>query len=298
MDLMTGGELFDRIVSKDHYSEVEAKDALKQIAIAIKYCHDQNIVHRDLKPENILYATPDNNSVLKVADFGLACLLKPNELMYKACGTPGYVAPEVLRGVAYGKEVDMWSIGVILYILLCGFPPFYDDSNKRLYNLIVTGSYSFPDPYWSDVSENAKDLVKKLLVIDPTMRLTADELLQHPWLIEEQSSTLELPHFKSSMKAYNARRRLRATLRAVQITQFLNSELHSYKDKTIKEIMTGCEPKSVSIIIPNKIAESNLIQANNTTINTTIKNDTNTVVSSIILHQLYYLIRKKVVMKR
>eukprot|EP01036_Dinobryon_divergens_P025944 gene25944-34543_t len=222
MDLMTGGELFDRIVMKDHYSEREAKDALHQIVIAIQYCHSRNIVHRDLKPENILYATPDQDAVLKLADFGLANILKPNELMHLACGTPGYVAPEVLRGQFYGKEVDMWSIGVILYILLCGFPPFYDDNNKKLFSLIIGGKFTFPDPYWSNVSDLAKDLVRKLLVVDAKVRFSAEQVLSHPWMQDGGQATSHLEHFAPNMKSFNARRRFRCAIHAVQLVRFLS----------------------------------------------------------------------------
>lgn len=220
MDLMTGGELFDRIVSKDHYNEQEAKETLKQIVVAIKYCHENNIVHRDLKPENILYQSPNDDSIIKIADFGLATMLKSNQLLTVACGTPGYVAPEVLKGLAYGKEVDMWSIGVILYILLCGFPPFYDDNNKKLFLQISNANYCFPDPYWTNVSNSAKDLIRNLLVVDPTKRLTPDQVLQHPWMFED-GSTSNLDHFKANLKSYNARRRFRGAIRAVQLTQLL-----------------------------------------------------------------------------
>lgn len=180
------------------------------------------LITRDLKPENILYQGPEDDSPLKLADFGLAALLKPNQLMTVACGTPGYVAPEILRGVAYGKEVDIWSIGVILYILLCGFPPFYDDNNKKLFAQIVNANYSFPDPYWTNISAHAKDLVTKLLVVDPSKRLTADQILQHAWMAEDGTS-IPLDHFKTNLKSYNARRRFRSAIRAVQITQLLKN---------------------------------------------------------------------------
>lgn len=140
--------------------------------------------------------------------------------MNVACGTPGYVAPEILKGVAYGKEVDMWSIGVVLYILLCGFPPFYDDNNKKLFAQIVNANYSFPDPYWTNISANAKDLVRKLLVVDARQRLSAVQVLAHPWMFEDNSGS-SLDHFKGNMKSYNARRRFRSAIRAVQITQLL-----------------------------------------------------------------------------
>mmetsp|Transcript_26053 Transcript_26053/g.43400 ORF Transcript_26053/g.43400 Transcript_26053/m.43400 type:complete len:353 (+) Transcript_26053:183-1241(+) len=220
MDIMTGGELFDRIVNKDHYTENEAKQALKEIAVAINYCHEKDIVHRDLKPENILYASPADDAALKLADFGLATMLKPNQLMTVACGTPGYVAPEILRGTAYGKEVDVWSIGVILYILLCGFPPFYDDNNKKLFALIINANYSFPDPYWTDISGQAKDLVRKLLMVDPKERLTAAQILEHEWMVSVSSSA-PIAHFQNNLKAYNAKRRFRGAIHAIQLTSLM-----------------------------------------------------------------------------
>lgn len=143
--------------------------------------------------------------------------------MNVACGTPGYVAPEILKGVAYGKEVDMWSIGVILYILLCGFPPFYDDNNKKLFAQIVNANYSFPDPYWTNISANAKDLVRKLLVVDARNRLSAVQVLAHPWMFEDNSGS-SLDHFRPNLKSYNARRRFRSAIRAVQITQLLRNK--------------------------------------------------------------------------
>eukprot|EP01038_Epipyxis_sp_PR26KG_P006384 gene6384-8794_t len=255
MDLMTGGELFDRIVLKDHYSEEEAKVALWQIVNAIKYCHEKNIVHRDLKPENILYASQEENSTLKLADFGLACLLKPNQSMHVACGTPGYVAPEILKGQVYGKEVDMWSIGVILYILLCGFPPFYDDNNKKLFSLIVHADYSFPDPYWTDITPRAKDLVTKLLVLDPSKRLTASQVLEHEWLTEVNGSKHNLVYFKENLTSYNARRRLRAAIRAVQITQLFNARRLSAPSISIAEVVEASD--NMNNIMNQNISDQN-----------------------------------------
>jgi serine/threonine protein kinase len=184
--------------------------------------------YRDLKPENILYQSPADDAPLKIADFGLATLIRPNQLMTVACGTPGYVAPEILRGIAYGREVDIWSIGVILYILLCGFPPFYDDNNKKLFAQIVNARYSFPDPYWTNISPLAKDLVSKLLVIDPKKRLTCDEILRHSWMLED-GRNMSLDHFRPNMKSFNARRRFRSAIRAVQLTQLLHRTARSSK---------------------------------------------------------------------
>ena len=159
MELMTGGELFDRIVEKEHYSEKEAADTIRPIVDAIRYCHGMGIIHRDLKPENLLYATREEGSIIKISDFGLARFLQ-DEYAWTACGTPGYVAPEIIDGKGYGKEVDYWRIGVILYILLCGFPPFYEDNNQELFNKIKKCEFEFPSPYWDDISESAKDLIK------------------------------------------------------------------------------------------------------------------------------------------
>jgi len=184
MELLTGGELFDRIVAKGSYSEREASDLVKDITSAIQYLHSIGIVHRDLKPENLIYLNQRADSPIKITDFGLAKFRSGSKLeaMTTACGTPGYVAPEVLKNEPYGKAVDLWSLGVILYILLCGFPPFYHESTAALYKQIKKGEYDFPDPYWTDISDSAKNLVQCLLTVDPKKRYTAKQVLSHPWI--------------------------------------------------------------------------------------------------------------------
>jgi len=185
MEKMTGGELFDRIVEKEKYTEGEARDEVKAVTGALLYCHDLGIVHRDLKPENLLYSSKDESeSILKIADFGLAKLTKSDYAMQTACGTPGYVAPEILEGKAYASEVDIWSMGVITYILLCGFPPFYDDNNAKLFKMIKRGEFDYPSPYWDKVSDDAKDLINNMLQVDPKKRLTAKQVLEHRWVTE------------------------------------------------------------------------------------------------------------------
>eukprot|EP00954_Amorphochlora_amoebiformis_P020510 1339865-Amorphochlora_amoeboformis.AAC.1 len=150
MEKLSGGELFDRIVAKGSYSEKEASQLIKSVATALSYLHKIGIVHRDLKPENLIYANNDKDSLIKITDFGLAKLKEAqgDGMMTTACGTPGYVAPEVLKKLKYNEAVDIWSMGVILYILLCGFPPFYHEKTQKLYQQIKAGSYDFPDPYW------------------------------------------------------------------------------------------------------------------------------------------------------
>lgn len=181
LELMVGGELFERIVEKESYTEKEASDTIRPIVDAIRYCHSLGIIHRDLKPENLLYMTEEEGSNIKITDFGLARFVM-DEMATTACGTPNYVAPEIILGNGYSKEVDYWSIGVIIYIMLCGFPPFYDENNQQLFELIKNVDFDFPSPYWDDISDSAKSLIKQLLVVDPNERLDADAILNHPWV--------------------------------------------------------------------------------------------------------------------
>ena len=172
MDLVTGGELFDRIVEKGSYTEKEAATVMGTLCNALNYLHDKQIVHRDLKPENILLATKEEDAPIKIADFGLARMISNKDMMKTACGTPGYVAPEVLQNKGYSSgAVDVWSTGVILYILLCGFPPFYEEELPALFDQILKGKYDFPSPWWDNISKDAKDLVKAMLTVDPKKRV-------------------------------------------------------------------------------------------------------------------------------
>ncbi|KAG9406675.1 hypothetical protein AC1031_002995 [Aphanomyces cochlioides] len=217
MEEMSGGELFDRIVEKEKYSEREARAVVYKLAAALAYCHTLGIVHRDLKPENLLYASTEDNADIKIADFGLAKLIQGNSMMQTACGTPGYVAPEILEGKPYGGEVDMWSLGVITYILLCGFPPFYDENNAALFATIKAGAYDYPSPYWDHVSDSAKDLINHMLVVDAKKRFTAEDVLNHPWVKDpDGASDKPMPSFTAEMRRYNARRRFRAGIMAAK----------------------------------------------------------------------------------
>lgn len=182
-DLLIGGELFDRIIEQTFFSEKEAAKVVSQISSALSYLHELDIVHRDLKPENLLLTARSEAYDVKIIDFGLA--KQSQELMKMPCGTPGYVAPEILKRRKYHKEVDIWSLGVITYILLCGFPPFHDDGNnlKNLYKQIRAGKYSFPEKYWKNISKEAKDLIKKMLQVKPRNRISADAILNDPWIV-------------------------------------------------------------------------------------------------------------------
>eukprot|EP01055_Gregarina_sp_Pseudo9_P005698 Gregarina_sp_Pseudo_9__5697@NODE_815_length_2174_cov_11_253396_g766_i0_p1_GENE_NODE_815_length_2174_cov_11_253396_g766_i0NODE_815_length_2174_cov_11_253396_g766_i0_p1_ORF_typecomplete_len604_score87_23Pkinase/PF00069_25/2e78Pkinase_Tyr/PF07714_17/1_1e43EFhand_7/PF13499_6/8_7e12EFhand_7/PF13499_6/1_7e16EFhand_8/PF13833_6/6_6e06EFhand_8/PF13833_6/1_7e05EFhand_8/PF13833_6/1_3e08EFhand_11/PF08976_11/2_8e05EFhand_11/PF08976_11/5_7e11EFhand_1/PF00036_32/4_2e03EFhand_1/PF00036_32/9_2e05EFhand_1/PF00036 len=181
MELCTGGELFDRIIKSGHLSERYAATIMRQVFSAVAYCHSLNIMHRDLKPENLLFADPSPISPLKVIDWGFAAQCAKNHRFSSVVGTPYYVAPEVLYG-NYNKLCDLWSAGVILYILLSGYPPFHGKDNREILEKVKTGNYNFDTRAWRRVSDYAKDLVRRLLTYDPRRRLTAQEALQHPWI--------------------------------------------------------------------------------------------------------------------
>uniref|UniRef100_A0A665W3H2 Calcium/calmodulin-dependent protein kinase type 1D-like n=1 Tax=Echeneis naucrates TaxID=173247 RepID=A0A665W3H2_ECHNA len=182
MQLVSGGELFDRIVEKGFYTEMDASRLIKQVLDAVNYLHSMGIVHRDLKPENLLYFSPHDDSKIMISDFGLSKMEGTGDVMATACGTPGYVAPEVLAQKPYSKAVDCWSIGVIAYILLCGYPPFYDENDSKLFEQILKADYEFDAPYWDDISDSAKDFISCLMEKDPKKRFTCDQALQHPWI--------------------------------------------------------------------------------------------------------------------
>ncbi|KAI6654923.1 calcium/calmodulin-dependent protein kinase type II delta chain isoform X16 [Oopsacas minuta] len=220
-ELITGGELFDDIVKREFYSEEDASKAIRQILDALLYCHEKGIVHRDLKPENLLLSSKVPPADIKVADFGLAIELEhPTEFnWYGFAGTPGYLSPEVIKREPYGKPVDMWAIGVILYILLVGYPPFWDEIQERLYKQIKEGRYDFPRPEWDTVSKSAKDLIMKMLIVDPIKRITIDDALHHPWVRGKEASKMHRQETIKQMVKFNARRKLRS---AVNANIFLN----------------------------------------------------------------------------
>jgi len=175
-----GGELLEKISKKNTFTEAEAASLMNQIISAVNYCHKNKIVHRDLKPENIVFETKDEDSVLKVIDFGTSEVFSPGQLLHKPMGTCYYVAPEVLLK-RYTEKCDVWSCGVIMYFILCGHPPFYGSTEKRILEKVVKGLYEFKDSEWDGISEDAKDLIRKMLEYSPEKRLSAEEALNHPW---------------------------------------------------------------------------------------------------------------------
>ncbi|XP_039521955.1 calcium/calmodulin-dependent protein kinase 1Db isoform X2 [Rhinichthys klamathensis goyatoka] len=243
MQLVSGGELFDRIVERGFYTEQDASALIKQVLDAVNYLHSLGIVHRDLKPENLLYFNPNEESKIMISDFGLSKMEDAtNDIMSTACGTPGYVAPEVLAQKPYSKAVDCWSIGVIAYILLCGYPPFYDENDSKLFEQILRAEYEFDSPYWDDISDSAKDFISNLMQKDPEKRLTCDEALLHPWIagdtalcknIHESVSRQMKKNFAKAKwrQAFNATAVIRH-MRRLQLGSSMDSSQHRKQNPT------------------------------------------------------------------
>uniref|UniRef100_A0A8C1DV17 calcium/calmodulin-dependent protein kinase n=1 Tax=Cyprinus carpio carpio TaxID=630221 RepID=A0A8C1DV17_CYPCA len=214
-DLVTGGELFEDIVAREYYSEADASHCIHQILESVNHIHQHDIVHRDLKPENLLLASKCKNAAVKLADFGLAIEVQGDQqAWFGFAGTPGYLSPEVLRKEAYGKPVDIWACGVILYILLVGYPPFWDEDQHKLYQQIKAGAYDFPSPEWDTVTPEAKNLINQMLTINPAKRITAQEALKHPWVCQ-RSTVASMMHRQETvecLKKFNARRKLKGAI--------------------------------------------------------------------------------------
>lgn len=189
LELLQGENLFENIIKQRKYTEDDAANVVKQVARACEYMHPRGVIHRDLKPENLVYLDKEKKHIC-VTDFGLSkSVANEGDLMKTACGTPAFVAPEILRQERYDSQVDMWSLGVILYTMLCGYPPFVEKNLPSLYKVIKTGRVRFDRPYWDNVSDAAKDCVRGLLTVDKKKRLDSIALLKHPWLnIKARSS--------------------------------------------------------------------------------------------------------------
>ncbi|XP_036358794.1 calcium/calmodulin-dependent protein kinase type II delta chain isoform X27 [Octopus sinensis] len=214
-DLVTGGELFEDIVAREFYSEADASHCMQQILESVNYCHHHGIVHRDLKPENLLLASKAKGAAVKLADFGLAIEVNGDQQgWFGFAGTPGYLSPEVLRKDPYGKPVDIWACGVILYILLVGYPPFWDEDQHRLYAQIKAGAYDYPSPEWDTVTPEAKNLINSMLTVNPAKRITASEALKHPWICQRErvAAAVHRQETVDCLKKFNARRKLKGVI--------------------------------------------------------------------------------------
>ncbi|XP_067913811.1 calcium/calmodulin-dependent protein kinase type 1D-like [Heterodontus francisci] len=239
MQLMLGGELFDRILERGVYTEKDASILIRQILDAVKYLHDNGVVHRDLKPENLLYYSSDENSKIMISDFGLSKMLDKG-VMSTACGTPGYVAPEVLHQKPYDKAVDCWSIGVIAYILLCGYPPFYEETESKLFAQILKADYEFDSPFWDNISEQAKAFIRHLLEKDPTKRFTCEQALRHPWIAENTATQRDIYHSVSVQITKNfAKRTWRKAINVALVVNHLK-KLQLTSDQILRTSSCNC----------------------------------------------------------
>uniref|UniRef100_A0A8D3E5Z4 calcium/calmodulin-dependent protein kinase n=1 Tax=Scophthalmus maximus TaxID=52904 RepID=A0A8D3E5Z4_SCOMX len=252
-DLVTGGELFEDIVAREYYSEADASHCIQQILEAVLHCHQMGVVHRDLKPENLLLASKSKGAAVKLADFGLAIEVEgEQQAWFGFAGTPGYLSPEVLRKDPYGKAVDLWACGVILYILLVGYPPFWDEDQHRLYQQIKAGAYDFPSPEWDTVTPEAKDLINKMLTINPAKRITAAEALKHPW-ISHRSTVASCMHRQETvecLKKFNARRKLKgAILTTMLATRNFSGGKSSKKNDGVKVRASSSAASSSSSLL-------------------------------------------------
>ncbi|XP_076374401.1 calcium/calmodulin-dependent protein kinase II isoform X35 [Megalopta genalis] len=251
-DLVTGGELFEDIVAREFYSEADASHCIQQILESVHHCHHNGVVHRDLKPENLLLASKAKGAAVKLADFGLAIEVQGDaQAWFGFAGTPGYLSPEVLKKEPYGKPVDIWACGVILYILLVGYPPFWDEDQHRLYAQIKAGSYDYPSPEWDTVTPEAKNLINQMLTVNPSKRITASEALKHPWICQRErvASVVHRQETVECLKKFNARRKLKVAILTTMLAtrnfsskydaQARRQEIIKMTEQLIESINTG-----------------------------------------------------------
>ncbi|CAM9862715.1 unnamed protein product, partial [Sphacelaria rigidula] len=203
------------LFSQEGYNEQEARAICRALLTAIEHCHEQDVIHRDLKPSSM--ALSSDNATIKLSGFGLACSVADGPRS-EQCGTPHYVAPEVLQGDSYGKPVDMWSMGVIMYTILSGSLPFKAMRQATLFRKIKEGSYNFRSNSWNNVSSTAKDMISKLLIVDSTQRLTARQALLHPWFEAADRSLAghDLRDNLEELQVFNAKRKMRAAIQSVR----------------------------------------------------------------------------------
>lgn len=238
VEMIRGGELFDRISEKTVYTEKNARDLIMKLLDVLSHLNDRGIVHRDLKPENLLLKRKDDDSDFVLIDFGFAEKCEGRNLTHQ-CGTPNYVAPEILAKRRYGVEVDIWSVGVIAYILLGGYPPFYSETNDNdeLFRKISDADYKFDPEWWRPISPNAKDLIRKLLVVDQNTRLTAAQALRHEWFLAADHELAEASLEKSleQFKSWNARRKFKGAVKAVMLAGKLRKLTSAVKSAAANE---------------------------------------------------------------
>uniref|UniRef100_A0A3B4D060 calcium/calmodulin-dependent protein kinase n=1 Tax=Pygocentrus nattereri TaxID=42514 RepID=A0A3B4D060_PYGNA len=263
-DLVTGGELFEDIVAREYYSEADASHCINQILESVNHIHQHDIVHRDLKPENLLLASKMKGAAVKLADFGLAIEVQGDQqAWFGFAGTPGYLSPEVLRKDPYGKPVDIWACGVILYILLVGYPPFWDEDQHKLYQQIKAGAYDFPSPEWDTVTPEAKNLINQMLTINPAKRITAEQALKHPWVCQ-RSTVASMMHRQETvecLRKFNARRKLKGAilttmLEKCYVSSLLQPQTNNTKNSVVSAVVSALKESNTASSTPMGSTES------------------------------------------
>eukprot|EP00928_Gymnodinium_smaydae_P018457 TRINITY_DN17022_c0_g2_i2.p1 TRINITY_DN17022_c0_g2~~TRINITY_DN17022_c0_g2_i2.p1 ORF type:complete len:517 (+),score=137.34 TRINITY_DN17022_c0_g2_i2:91-1641(+) len=240
MELCVGGELFDRIIDVGHFTEVQAAIIMQQIIRAIYYMHENHVCHRDLKPENFIFMTkePIEKNLLKIIDFGLSCMFSPEQVLTTKAGTPYYVAPQVLAG-KYDHLSDMWSCGVIMYVLLCGYPPFFGESDAEVLSKVRLGNFSFKTSDWKNVSEDAKGLIRMLLKMNARDRYTAEQALNHEWIKNKapKAGNINLQQkFVDNLRGFRSQNKLKKA--ALHI---IANQLNEDQIKELREIFMGLD---------------------------------------------------------
>jgi len=253
MELCCGGELFDKIVETHHFTENIAANIMQQMIRAVYYMHELHVVHRDLKPENYLFLNSNRieNNTLKLIDFGLSAKFTDGQVLTTKAGTPYYVAPQVLQG-RYDKSCDMWSIGVMMYVLLCGYPPFYADSDGDVLRLVQKGKYSFNDG-WKNISKDAKDLIAKMLVMDPEKRLTAAQAVTAEWVVNHAPKAKQISlesSFVDKLRAFRVHNRLKKAALHVIATQLSEDRIQA-----LRETFTSLDKNGDGLLTHAELAE-------------------------------------------
>eukprot|EP01047_Picozoa_sp_COSAG01_P030232 COSAG01_NODE_2102_length_8419_cov_42.585216_6_plen_388_part_00 len=224
MELVEGGELFDYVIDHGPYSEPAGRDLMRKLVSTLGFLHSQGIVHRDLKPENILLSK-DRSTDIKITDFGLANIMSASSILRSKCGTPVYMAPEMLQNRPYNESVDVWAAGILLYILLSGTLPFYADDPDEFLELVLSSSFSFPDEEWGHMADEVKDLIRKILVPDPKRRLTVRQILAHPWFTQGVPEVGDCLESAKQRLEFNPRRKLKGAGLAVKAAhRLLNAD--------------------------------------------------------------------------
>jgi len=252
MEVAAGGELFDRIIEAGHFTEVQAAILMQQIVRAIFYMHTQHVCHRDLKPENFLFMTKDKieKSNLKIIDFGLSCRFKPGQVLTTKAGTPYYVAPQVLAG-KYDELSDLWSVGVIMYVMLCGYPPFFGETDAEVLSKVKLGNFAFNAADWKNISEDAKGLIRLLLKMNPKERHSAENALEHKWIKEKapQAKQVNLQDtFIKNLQGFRSQNKLKKAALHV-----IASQLNDQEIKNLREVFVALDANGDGNLTPQEM---------------------------------------------